>query len=363
VILIFRGLVRQEFLPCSALHYCNIRLSCSRGLARVEHILRRGRATLHGVAHFATVRASLRGFRMPWYVDKMSPEALTSAVAGFSVGGIPGAIVAGAIGNSARPDGAEGQWYLPQLAGVVMCVTMPFTGPAAAAVLAATAAGGSYLVKLPTEEKVALAAAVGRSLGQTATAAGKIIGAWIRANGPQLRLTYAASTDSAAALNAEAIRAAKLAKATAALEEDAFALHPLDDIDQADEWAALQKLLYTDPKKLGYGKDVKGGKQYNKLRVASAWRIEHPSHHARYAVQRDMLAKDMDLLMRKGTLKHDAHREGMPTRTAHIEEEAALEARLGAPNRDVNETVKPACPSTVNARVHPSLTDPASIRP
>ena len=40
------------------------------------------------------------------------------------------------------------------------------------------------------------------------------------------------------------------------------------------------------------------------------------------------------------------------THGSQVEEEAALEARLGAPNRDVNETVKPACPSTERECTH-----------
>ena len=67
-------------------------------------------------------------------------------------------------------------------------------------------------------------------------------------------------------------------KAAAALSEDGFALHPLDEIEDSALWQSLAQFLRTsDAAQLGKSKDVtRSFGEYNALRLASAWRIEHP---------------------------------------------------------------------------------------
>ena len=60
-----------------------------------------------------------------------------------------------------------------------------------------------------------------------------------------------------------------------ALARDGFAFCPLLQNDDPDEWAMLEKLLgNTDGDQLGKGKDHPGDDSYNKLCIASAWRIK-----------------------------------------------------------------------------------------
>lgn len=54
-----------------------------------------------------------------------------------------------------------------------------------------------------------------------------------------------------------AVKARRSEKAAAALSEDGFALHPLDEADDSATWRSLaQFLLTSDPAQLGKGKDV-----------------------------------------------------------------------------------------------------------
>lgn len=88
-------------------------------------------------------------------------------------------------------------------------------------------------------------------------------------------------------------------KAARALNEDGFALHPLDQRERM--WHALELFLRTHPSQLGKGKDVtRAYGSYNELCLASAWRIEHPKMRRKYVVAKENMTDDMKLLARRG---------------------------------------------------------------
>ena len=75
------------------------------------------------------------------------------------------------------------------------------------------------------------------------------------------------------------------AKARAAMVEDGFALQPLrpSDSQDAQTLRSLDALLKTDSAQLGKGKDVQAKfGPYDQLRIARAWKIDHPHNSARY---------------------------------------------------------------------------------
>ena len=123
------------------------------------------------------------------------------------------------------------------------------------------------------------------------------------------------------------------AKAEEALRQDGFALHPLDHHEHSADWATLQKFLrVSDPTQLGKGKDVtKRFGNYNELRLASAWRIEHPGLTSTYQVAKEKVDGQMMSLERKGVLDLGEDLKGLPTKTA----KAAARFDL---KKSVNET-------------------------
>ena len=108
------------------------------------------------------------------------------------------------------------------------------------------------------------------------------------------------------------------AKAAMALEEDGFALHPIGKSDDPDVWKTLEKLLRTeDSSQLGMGKDVtrKYG-AYDQLRLASAWRIDHPNAKNGYEAAKGRVIGEMQLLSRRGAHTPGAQAKGLPVATA-----------------------------------------------
>ena len=103
-------------------------------------------------------------------------------------------------------------------------------------------------------------------------------------------------------------------KAAAALSEDGFALHPLDEIEDSALWQSLAQFLRTsDAAQLGKGKDVtRSFGEYNALRLASAWRVEHPRARRRYDAAKEDIIEDMNLLDRKGVHALGTLSRGLP---------------------------------------------------
>ena len=67
-------------------------------------------------------------------------------------------------------------------------------------------------------------------------------------------------------------------RAFAQKSPDGFALLNIDPRKQPGVWRALQQLLLTEhPHELGKGRDAQPGKPYNQLKLATAWRLEHPA--------------------------------------------------------------------------------------
>ena len=114
-----------------------------------------------------------------------------------------------------------------------------------------------------------------------------------------------------------ATKARRSEKAAAALSEDGFALHPLDEADDSATWRSLaQFLLTSDPAQLGKGKDVtRSFGEYNELRLVSAWKIEHPRSQERFNAARKHVIEDMELLSRKGVHPFGALPGGLPVAT------------------------------------------------
>ena len=107
-------------------------------------------------------------------------------------------------------------------------------------------------------------------------------------------------------------------KAHKALQEDGFALRPLlaSDANDAKERRSLEALLQTErPEWLGKGKDVsKKYGSYNSLKLACAWKVDHPSNQSKYTAGVERVQKDMDRLKMRG--KNVDKVPGLPVRTA-----------------------------------------------
>jgi len=144
---------------------------------------------------------------------------------------------------------------------------------------------------------------------------------------------------SSAAESTEAVRAAHAAKAAAALEDDGFALVPLDPGVDASTLKILKAMLHaTDPAQLGRGKDAARGARYDALRLATAWKVDHPRAHAKYESARQCVTEQMALLNARGALQGNCHLKALPLRTA--EAAAGLAAVTGKPMVDAaNETM------------------------
>jgi hypothetical protein len=104
-------------------------------------------------------------------------------------------------------------------------------------------------------------------------------------------------------------------KAHRALDEDGFALRPLLASD-ASVLRSLEALLETEhPGWLGKGKDVsKKYGPYDSLKLACAWKVDHPRNLDKYTAGVKRVQKEMDLLKNKG--KDVGNVPGPPVRTS-----------------------------------------------
>ena len=76
-------------------------------------------------------------------------------------------------------------------------------------------------------------------------------------------------------------------------------------------WHALQGFLATNPDELGKGRDAKSSDYYNELKLAAAWRVQHPNLWQKYVAGRDTVASDIRKLQETSALPAD----GLPSRT------------------------------------------------
>jgi hypothetical protein len=106
--------------------------------------------------------------------------------------------------------------------------------------------------------------------------------------------------------------------AQSALDEDCFALRTLlaSDASDASALRSLKALLQTEhPEWLGKGKDVsKKYGPYDSLKLACAWKVDHPSNLEKYTAGVKRVQKEMELLRKKG--KDVDKVPGLPVRTA-----------------------------------------------
>ena len=112
---------------------------------------------------------------------------------------------------------------------------------------------------------------------------------------------------------------------------DGFALVPLDQQKHQVVWRALELLLETDGSQLGKGKDTQTSKPYNRLKLATAWRFEHPKLWARYMAGERHVVEQMKRIKRHG--------HGKPFGMQHVKTSCAsgeLPARLCA---EANESI------------------------
>ena len=111
-------------------------------------------------------------------------------------------------------------------------------------------------------------------------------------------------------------------KAQKALLEDGFALRPLlaSDANDAHVRRSLEALLQTErPEWLGKGKDVqKKYGPYDSLKLACAWKVNHPRNREKYRGGVKRVQEEMDLLKKKG--KDVDKVPGLPVRTARAAE-------------------------------------------
>ena len=251
--------------------------------------------------------------------------ALAGGAAGFCMAGPLGAVIGSAIGTSAQTsseDCSMPKRYAPQIGGAAAaCAALFIAGPVTAIAAGAAAAGGSYFSRMPREDKIAAGVQAATTARDVAvqlytSAASYAVQQWAQLNMRRLQDSHDAGQPSAAEC-----RQADARKATAALSEDGFALHPVREVDQPDEWRALEHFLRTDARNLGVGRDISGGRHsYNALRLACAWRIEHPAHRSKYeAACKESVLAQMRLLERKGALASGAHRSALPVATAQID--------------------------------------------
>jgi hypothetical protein len=102
------------------------------------------------------------------------------------------------------------------------------------------------------------------------------------------------------------------------VEEDGFALRALLPETDAPLLQSLEALLKTEPsEELGTGRDVskKYGK-YDSLKLACAWKVDHPRNLARYTTGMKRVQKELKLLQRKG--KNVSNVPGLPVKTARV---------------------------------------------
>ena len=120
-------------------------------------------------------------------------------------------------------------------------------------------------------------------------------------------------------------------KSIAAKAKDGFALLALDRQGHDKKlWDTLEQLLETNSAHLGYGADHKGYPRYNRIRMARAWRLEHPTLWDRYTGAQQQVVRDMSVLHRA----HKTPNPGLPPKTA-----SAAGKLPGGIRTDVNETI------------------------
>ncbi len=119
-------------------------------------------------------------------------------------------------------------------------------------------------------------------------------------------------------------------KSIASKSKDGFALHPIHSGRDAAVWKALEKMLATDPAKLRKSGSDRSGTKHDRLRLACAWRFEHPSMWDRYMGGQQQVLRDKRLL----EAAHMHATGGLPMATAR-----AASGLPGQLRGDVNEAM------------------------
>ena len=107
-------------------------------------------------------------------------------------------------------------------------------------------------------------------------------------------------------------------KARLALEEDGFALRALLPETDARLLRSLEALLQTErPEWLGKGKDVsKKYGPYDSLKLACAWKVDHPRNRSKYTAGVERVQQELELLENKG--KNVSFVPGLPVKTDRV---------------------------------------------
>mgnify|MGYP000882951896 FL=1 len=107
-------------------------------------------------------------------------------------------------------------------------------------------------------------------------------------------------------------------KARLALEQDGFALQALRPETDARLLRSLEALLQTEyPEWLGKGKDVsKKYGPYDSLKLACAWKVDHPRNLDKYTTGVKRVQQELELLERKG--KNVSFVPGLPVKTDRV---------------------------------------------
>ena len=107
-------------------------------------------------------------------------------------------------------------------------------------------------------------------------------------------------------------------KARLALEEDGFALRALLPGTDARLLRSLEALLQTEhPEWLGKGKDVsKKYGPYDALKLACAWKVDHPRNRSKYTAGVERVQQELELLEKKG--KNVSFVPGLPVKTDRV---------------------------------------------
>jgi len=93
---------------------------------------------------------------------------------------------------------------------------------------------------------------------------------------------------------------------TAPASAEGVALVALEPSKHSEAWDALSALLETDGTQLGKGRDYKHQTpNYDRLRLAAAWRIEHQSLFVKYAGARNLVAEGLQRVLHAGKPVHD----------------------------------------------------------
>jgi hypothetical protein len=120
-------------------------------------------------------------------------------------------------------------------------------------------------------------------------------------------------------------------KSSLAVKKEGFALRALRPETDASELQSLEALLQIDlPKWLGWGKDQKEKYgPYDSLKLACAWKVDHPSLMIKYAAGKQRVQQEIELLGENG--KNVKCVPGWPVKTAR--------ARGFTLSQDCNEVI------------------------